>query len=374
MTAATPTLTSPLVLPAAEGDGLTLRNRMLIAPMCQYSAVNSDGLPQLWHLQHYGAMAAGGFGLVLVEATSVQPAGRITPRDLGLWEDTQISGHANIVSIIRTSGAVAGVQLAHAGAKASTYPPLPGFARGSASLDDGGWQTVGPVSGSLQPSLAPARALTSEEIVRCIEDFAAATKRSDAAGYDVVQIHAAHGYLLHQFLSPLSNTRTDEWGGSWEGRTRLVREVSRAVREAWPAHKPLGIRFSAVDWVEGGWTVDDTARLARELVAEGLVTWVDVSSGGLTADAPIPVGPSYQVPLAARIRRELEGTEAIVSAVGLIDSGEQAEQILRDGNADAISIGRAALRNPHWAAHAAHELGVASEDNPQAPQYHRSGW
>ncbi|QIK73952.1 NADH:flavin oxidoreductase/NADH oxidase [Propioniciclava coleopterorum] len=351
-----------------------VRNRAFVAPMCQYAIDAGDGVPHDWHLQNLGAFAAGGFGLVVTEATGVTAEGRISPGDVGLWNDEQTAAHARLVAFAHSQGAAAGAQLAHAGGKASTYPALPGFGAGTVPPEAGGWATVGVADAPVLPSLAPARALDADGIAGVVEAFAASARRADAAGYDVVQIHAAHGYLLHQFCSPLTNTRTDGYGGSEANRTRIVREVVDAVRAAWPADKPLGIRLSATDWVESGWDVAANARLARVLVERHGVTWVDASSGGLTAGSAVPVAPGYQVPLASRIHAALAGTGAVVSAVGLIDDARQAETILVSGQADAVSIGRAALRNPHWAAAAASELGVLPADNPQAPQYARSGY
>ncbi len=367
-------LFSPIRLAARGGEGLSVRNRAFIAPMCQYAVAAQDGVPTDWHLQNLASFAAGGFGLIMTEATGVTPEARISPRDLGLWNDEQRDAHARLVAFSHSQGAGAGVQLAHAGGKASTYPALPGFPSGTVAPAEGGWPTVGVADASVLPNLAPARGLDQAGIDAVVTAFADAARRADEAGYDVVQIHAAHGYLLHQFLSPLTNTRTDGYGGSEAGRTRLTREVVDAVRAAWPEHKPLGIRFSGTDWVPGGWDVEETARLARLLVDEHGVTWVDVSSGGLTAGAAIPVGPGYQVALADRVHEALAGTDATVSAVGLIEVAEQAETILASGQADAVSIGRAALRNPHWAAASASALGVPHADNPQAPSYARSGW
>ena len=369
-----PLLFTPITIPAPAGAGIVSRNRAFVAPMCQYAIHAADGVPTDWHLQNLGSFAAGGFGLVMTEATAVTPEARISPGDVGLWNDEQTDAHARLVRFTHGQGALAGVQLAHAGGKASTYPALPGFGTGTVPPGAGGWQTVGVADGPVLPSLAPALALDEAGIAEVVASFAAAARRALAAGYDVVQIHGAHGYLLHQFCSPLTNTRTDRYGGSEENRTRLVREVVDAVRAVWPDDLPLGIRLSATDWVDSGWDVEANARLARSLVEHHGVTWVDASSGGLTSGQAIPVAPGYQVPLATRIHAELAGTGAIVSAVGLIEGAVQAETILVTGQADAVSIGRAALRNPHWAAAAASELGVLPADNPQAPQYARSGY
>lgn len=366
---------NPLTLPAPSGAGLTLRNRAFIAPMCQYSVEAEDGVPTAWHLVHLGAFASGGFSLVTTEATAVEARGRISARDLGLWDDAQVPAHRRITDFIHSQGAAAAVQLGHAGGKASTYPWLPGAPEGTVPVPDGGWATVGAADTPVLPGLDAPQALSEAELAQLVQAWADAARRADAAGYDAIQIHAAHGYLIHQFLSPLNNTRTDGYGGDERGRTRLLREVVAAVRAAWPAHKPLGIRFSATDWVDqGGWDVDATTRIAGELVREHGVGWVDLSSGGLGGGASIPVGPGYQVALADHVRAELAGTGAVVSAVGMIENAMQAETILATGQADAVSIGRAALRDPHWAAQAASDLHVAKADSPAADQYWRAGW
>ncbi|MDR7275280.1 oxidoreductase [Catenuloplanes atrovinosus] len=367
-------LFEPITLPTADGAGLRVRNRAFVAPMCQYAIDAEDGVPTDWHLVHLGAFASGGFGLVVTEATAVEARGRISPRDAGLWNDAQRDAHARIVRFAHARGAAAGVQLAHAGGKGSTYPSLPGRPLGTVPAAERGWPTVSAVDGPVQPGLAPATALDEAGIADVVDAFADAARRADEAGYDVLQIHAAHGYLLHQFLSPLTNTRTDGYGAGEEGRTRLAREVAAAVRKVWPSHKPLGIRISATDWVEGGWDVAASARLARTLADEHGVTWVDVSTGGLQAGAAIPVGPGYQVPYAAHLTAALAGTDTVVSAVGLIEHAAQAETVLATGQAHAVSIGRAALRNPHWATEAAAALGVPAADLPRAEQYWRARW
>ncbi|WP_203568847.1 NADH:flavin oxidoreductase/NADH oxidase [Aestuariimicrobium ganziense] len=372
-------LFTPVTVPAPSGPGLTLRNRTVLAPMCQYSAEAEDGVPTDWHLVHLGAQAAGGFGLVIAEATAVSPEGRISNRDVGLWNDAQRDQWRRVVDFIHSQGAAAGVQLAHAGAKASTYGWLPQFLNnglsGSIPTDGGGWQTVTSGSGAPFGDLAPARGLSEDEILASIQAWADAARRADEAGFDVVQIHAAHGYLIHQFLSPLANDRTDHWGGSFENRTRYVLEVAKAIRAVWPDHKPLAIRFSGTDWNEDGWTLEQTQQLARQLWDEG-VTAFDLSSGGIGAIAITPA-PGYQVTLAAGVRKALAGLTlnghpAYVTAVGLITEAAQAESILVTGQADGISIGRAALVDPHWPASAARQLRVASDENPRAAQFWRA--
>lgn len=376
------TLFSEAVLSAPSGQ-LALRNRTFLAPMCMYSVDARDGVPTPWHLVHLGARAAGGFGMVIAEATAVVPEGRISPEDLGLWNDEQVAAFRPITDFIRSQGAAAGVQLAHAGAKASTYGNVPHFVSqgltGSVPAGDGGWVTVAP-SGTSVHGLAEPRALSAEEIRESVEAWAAAARRADEAGFDFIQIHAAHGYLIHQFLSPLTNTRVDGYGGSYEGRTRYLREVVAAVRAVWPAEKPLGVRFSGSDWVDGGWTIEETAQLAVELRSLG-VTVFDLSSGGIGAYRG-PVGPGYQIALADAVKKALvadalaRGVEndAFVTAVGMITTAQQAEQVLVNGQADGVSIARAALREPNWAALAARELGEAVEKTPSAPQYWRAHW
>lgn len=352
-------LFSPLTL-----RGTTFANRAWLAPMCQYSAV--DGSPNDWHLVHLGARAAGGFGLLIAEATAVVPEGRISPQDTGLWHDLHIAEWRRITDFVHERGTLVGVQLAHAGRKASTFSPFAG-GRGSVPVGEGGWATVGP-SATAFPGLATPRTLTLDEIAGIPAAFAAAARRADDAGFDVVELHAAHGYLLHQFLSPLSNERDDEYGGSLENRARLLVETTDAVRAAWPDDKPLFVRLSATDWVDGGLTVEDVALVAKELGGHG-VDLVDVSTGG-NALADIPVGPGYQVPAA----REVRETSALpVAAVGLLTEPEQAEAVLVDGSADAVLLGREGLRDPFWALRAAHELGVA-DDAAWQPQYVRATW
>jgi 2,4-dienoyl-CoA reductase-like NADH-dependent reductase (Old Yellow Enzyme family) len=340
---------------------LELRNRIVLSPMCQYSA--EHGLAQPWHLVHLGARAVGGAGLVLVEATAVSPEGRISPQDLGLWSDEQADALRPIAAFIKGQGAAPGIQLAHAGRKAGTAAPWNGGA--PLPLDKGGWQPVGPSPLAFAPGFQTPRELTREDLERLIEQFVFATKASLRAGFEVVEVHAAHGYLLHQFLSPLSNQRLDELGGSLAGRMRFPLRVVEAVRAAWPQRLPLFVRISATDWVEGGWTLDDSVVFARELERRG-VDLIDCSSGGSAAHAKIDVAPGFQVPFAARIRRE---AGIMTAAVGMITDGPQAEAILRAGDADAICIGRAFLRDPNWARTASIALG---QPMAKAPQYARA--
>jgi len=348
--------------------GITVANRMVLAPMCQYSCDLRDGVPTDWHLVHLGSHAIGGFGLVLTEATAVSPEGRISPQDTGLWSTAQQLAWQPIVDFLHAQDAVTGIQLAHAGRKASTYAP---FADNSGSVPEefGGWPTVGP-SALAFGSYRPPREMTTAEIDRVVDNFRAAAVRADAAGFDVVEIHAAHGYLLHQFLSPLSNRRTDAYGGDFTGRSRLLADVVTAVRAVWPGHKPLFVRFSGTDWTEGGWSIEETQRAAA-LVARLGADLIDVSSGGNVPGADVPVGPGYQVPLARRVR---SATGVAVGAVGLITEPAQAERILAEGSADVVLLARAALREPGWPLRAARELGLPANKAPFRPQYRRGGW
>ncbi|WPF81943.1 NADH:flavin oxidoreductase/NADH oxidase [Sanguibacter sp. 4.1] len=358
-------MTSPLLFEPLTLRSVTFPNRVWLAPMCQYSAV--DGLPGDWHLVNLGARAQGGFGLVVAEASAVVPEGRITPQDTGIWSQEHTAAWARIVDFVHERGSRAGIQLAHAGRKASTFRPWSEH-RGSVPAVDGGWETVGP-SAEAFPGYEAPREMTAQEIAEIPAAFAAAAVRADEAGFDVVEIHAAHGYLLHQFLSPLSNHRTDGYGGPLEDRARLLVEVTDAVRAVWPADKPLFVRVSATDWLPDGLSVDDVAQVAAVLGEHG-VDLVDVSTGG-NAPAQIPVGPGYQVP-AARVVREVSGVA--VSAVGLITDPAQAEQVLVDGSADAVMLGREGLRDPHWPLRAAHELGVPTDQARWQPQYVRGAW
>jgi 2,4-dienoyl-CoA reductase-like NADH-dependent reductase (Old Yellow Enzyme family) len=328
--------------------GATSRNRIWVAPMCQYSAV--DGMPGSWHLVHLGARAVGGAGVVLTEATAVCPEGRISPQDAGIWNDEQAAAWAPIAAFVREQGALAGMQLAHAGRKASARRPWEG--RGAVSPDDGGWTPVAP-SELAFPGLADPVALDEDGIAKVRADFVAATRRALSAGFDLVEVHAAHGYLLHEFLSPLSNARTDGYGGDLAGRMRLVLEVVEDVRAVWPQDRPLVLRISASDWVEGGWTPEESIALAKEAAARG-VDLVDCSSGGNVL-ADIPVGPGYQVPFASAVRA---GAGVATGAVGLITEPAQAEQVLAEGHADVVLLARELLRDPHWPLRAAAELGA----------------
>lgn len=353
--------------------GLELSHRGWVSPMCQYSAdPAAPGVPNDWHLMNLGQFAAGGAALILAEATAVLPAGRITPRDTGLYNDEQVQAWRRITDFVHSQGAVntkIGIQLAHAGRKASTWWPFAGESKesreqGSVPLSEGGWTTVAPTDQAFPGDAAP-QAMDAQQIAEVIRAFGQAAKRAVQAGFDTVEIHAAHGYLLHQFLSPLVNTRDDEWGGSEEKRFRLTLAVVETVRAALPERMPLLLRVSASDWLEGGLDVAAVARLSA-LAKELGVDLVDVSSGGAVAGARIPAGPGYQTAFAEQIRRT---AQLPTGAVGLITNAFQAEHILATGQADAVLIARAALRNPHWWQQAAHDLAV---DLPWAPQYERA--
>jgi 2,4-dienoyl-CoA reductase-like NADH-dependent reductase (Old Yellow Enzyme family) len=336
---------------------LVLPNRIAVSPMCEYSCV--DGLANDWHLVHLGSRAVGGAGLVLTEAAAVSPEGRISPDDLGIWSDAHIEPLSRITRFVRSQGGYAGIQLAHAGRKAST--PSPSKGRGRVELADGGWEPLAPSAIAFAPDYHTPRAMTQDDIRRAITDFAAAAKRALDAGFEVIELHAAHGYLAHQFLSPLSNHRDDDYGGSFANRVRFALKVAAAVRAVWPDRLPLFVRVSATDWAEGGWTFDESVELARLLQKEG-ADLIDCSSGGLVATVTIPVGPGYQVPFAERIRRE---AGIATGAVGMIAAPAQADQIVRNGQADLVLLARELLRDPYWPVHAAADLGLAADWPPQ---------
>ncbi len=342
---------------------LTLLNRIAVSPMCQYSSV--DGLANDWHLVHLGSRAVGGAGLVFSEAVAVTPDGRITAQDLGLWNDEQIEPLQRITRFIRAQGAAAGIQLAHAGRKASTHRPWLGK-QGSVKVEDGGWVPVGPSPIAFDPQYTAPTQLDEACINDLIQAFVDAARRALEAGFSVVEIHAAHGYLLHQFLSPLSNQRRDQYGGSFENRIRLVLQVTKAVRDVWPEELPLFVRVSATDWVEDGWNPDETVELACRLKALG-VDLIDVSSGGTAANAEIPVGPGYQTRFAERVRKE---AGIATGTVGMITEPAQAEHILRTGQADLILLARELLRDPYWPLHADDDLGGKQATWPA--QYQRA--
>ena len=352
-----PNLFEPVTLRQSE-----VRNRVFIAPMCQYSCENQDGVVNDWHLVHYTELAKGGAGLVVAEATAIRPDGRISPWCAGLWNEQQVEAWATVAKSVQSHGAKFGIQLAHAGRKASTHRPWSGS--GSVPVADGGWQTVSSTDQPFPGYANPVR-LSAAELEQVVLDFAAAAERAVLAGFDLVQIHAAHGYLLHQFLSPLANNRTDAFGGSLENRARLLLSVVAAVRVA-IGQLPLMVRFSATDWLEGGFTAEECAQLAQWCEAAGADCF-DISSGGITIPAPIPAGPGYQVPLAKTVAASIS---VPVGAVGFITTGPQAQEILDAGDLDFISVARASLGNPHWPAHAATELGVPVTFVPK--QYERA--
>ena len=338
-------------------DSLTLRevtlaNRIVVSPMCQYSCAN--GLASDWHLVHLGSRAVGGAGLVFTEAAAVTPGGRISPQDLGIRDDEHVEVFQRIVAFVKAQGSAVGIQIAHAGRKASMRRPWEELA--SISESHGGWQPIGPTTDSFAAEYKTPRAMNRSDIAEVIDAFGRAAARARTAGFDVLEIHAAHGYLLHEFLSPLSNTRTDPYGGRFESRIRLVLDVVDAVRGEWPERLPLFVRISATDWTPDGWDIEQSVALAKQLRSRG-VDLVDCSSGGNVPGAAIPVGPGYQVPLSARIRRE---AQVPTGAVGLITTPSQADQVVRNGDADCVLLARELLRDPYWPLHAARDLGIAA--------------
>ncbi len=339
---------------------LTLRNRIGISPMCMYSAVN--GFANDWHFVHLGARAAGGAGLVMMEATGVTPEGRITPGCHGIYLDAHVEGLKRITAFIRRHGAAPGIQIGHAGRKASCAVPWEGGKALTAA--QGGWQTIGPSAIAFSPDSPVPQAMSLDDIKKLTDDFVSAAKRAVAAGFEIIELHGAHGYLLHEFLSPFSNQRTDNYGGTEENRARLILEVASAVRAAIPAHIVLAARLSCSEWKDGGFDIDAAVRLAKQLKERG-VDFIDCSSGGNIPDAKIPSTPGYQVPFAKQIRAE---SGIPVAAVGLITEPSQANDIVKDGAADMVFIARASLRDPHWPLNAAQALG-ADVDAP--PQYLR---
>jgi len=348
-------LLSPLTV-----RNVTLKNRIALSPMCQYTA--RDGFANDWHLVHLGTRAVGGAGLIIAEATAVAPEGRITPGDLGLWSDEHIPGLRRITDFIHSQGSVAGIQLAHAGRKASCALPREGGKQ--LDLNSGGWNTVAPSALPFSPGERAPEMLGKAAIMQLITDFGEAAVRALKAGFDLIEIHSAHGYLLQEFLSPLSNHRTDEYGGSFENRTRLLLQVTESVRSALSNEKPLFVRISSTDWTEGGWTLEESIGLAYLLRNAG-VDLIDCSSGGNIFNAKIPAAPGYQVPFASALRK----TGVMTGAVGLITSSDQAEEILLEEKADLILMGRELLRNPYFPLHAAKTLG---EEIQWPDQYSRA--
>ena len=340
-----PKLFSPLTV-----RSVTLRNRIGVSPMCQYSAV--DGLANDWHYVHLGSRAVGGAGIVIVEATAVSPEGRITPGCLGLWSEKHIGPLARIAEFVKAQGAVAAIQIAHAGRKGSADLPWRGGAHLAAA--QGGWPTIAPSAVPFGGNLPQVpHAMTEADIARVQNDFVAAAKRALTAGFQWLELHAAHGYLFNEFLSPLANHRTDKYGGSFENRTRLLLDTARAVRQVWPDKLPLAVRISAIDWVEGGWDIEQSIALAKLLKNAG-VDLMDCSSGGIVPDAKIKVEPGYQVPFAEKVR---QGAQIPTAAVGFITEPKQADDIVRSGKADVVLLARQMLVDPYWPAHAAKALG-----------------
>lgn len=341
---------------------LTVRNRVWVAPMCQYSAEERDGVPTEWHLVHYGARATGGAGLVVVEATAVSPEGRISPWDTGIWNEEQADGWAYIIDFMHSQGAAVGIQLAHAGRKASVYREWSGH--GSVPISDGGWQSISATDEAF-PGYAAPRKLETAEVSDVVKEFINAARRAQDAGFDAIEIHAAHGYLIHQFLSPLTNTRNDIYGGTLENRARMLLEIVTGIRAEVGEGMLILIRFSATDYVEGGWDEEQTSTVAT-WCAEAGADLFDISTGGLVTGVQIPIGPGYQVPIAEYVADRVDEPVAVV---GQITTGEQAEEILQRGNVDVIMIGRAELRDPMWPLRAAHDLGVEVDYWPN--QYSR---
>ena len=341
----------PHLLEPVTFRGLTLANRIVVSPMCQYSSV--DGFANDWHFVHLASRAVGGAGLVFTEATAVAAEGRISLGDLGIWNDRHIDALARIVRFVKKERSAAGVQLAHAGRKASTYPP--GAGAGAVSASEGGWQPIGPGDEPFADNYPRPRAMTLADIKEAIDAFRHGAARAQHAGFDVIEIHGAHGYLIHEFLSPISNQRTDEYGGSFENRIRLCIEIVEAVRNSWPGRSPLFVRLSATDWMPGGWDIEQTVELARRLRGLG-VDLIDCSSGGTSLQASIPFAPGFQVPFAERIRRE---AAIATGAVGLITTPTQANDIVQRGQADCVMLAREMLRDPYWPLRAGRELGHA---------------
>jgi 2,4-dienoyl-CoA reductase-like NADH-dependent reductase (Old Yellow Enzyme family) len=330
--------------------GLTLPHRLIVSPMCQYSSV--DGLASDWHLVHLGSRAAGGAALVFTEATAVTDEGRISPQDLGIWSEDHIAGLQRIAAFLHSQGSAAGIQLAHAGRKASTFAPW--FGDGAVPQDQGAWEPVAPTAHGFSDNYPTPRALTVPEIREIVDAFEAAARRALDAEFDVVEIHAAHGYLIHEFLSPLVNDRTDEYGGSFDNRVRLCLDIADAVRRAWPDRLPVFVRISSTDWVDGGWDIEQSVELACRLRDRG-IDLIDCSSGGAVKGAQIPVGPGYQVPFAERIKKE---AGIATGAVGMIATPQQADAIIAAGQADCVLMARQFLRDPYFPMHAAQEIGV----------------
>ena len=339
-----------------------LKNRIVVSPMCQYSSINGE--PNDWHLVHLGSRAVGGAGLIFTEATAVSPEGRISPNDAGIWNDVQASAYKRITSFIKSQKSVPGIQLAHAGRKASTFAPWKG--NGKVEIENGGWQTLAPSSIAFADNFPGPKEMNEHDIKLVIDQFVDSAKRSINAGFEVIELHMAHGYLVHEFLSPLSNHRKDQFGGSLEKRCRFAIEIAKAVRKVISDGMPLFARISSTDWVEGGWDIEQSVQLSKWLKDAG-VDLIDCSSGGNVAKAQIPISPGYQIPFSQRIKQE---AKILTGGVGLITTAEQAEQIITSEQADIVLLAREMLRDPYWTLHAAKKLNVDLEDFPK--QYMRA--
>lgn len=354
-----PHLFSPLKI-----KSIALKNRIVVSPMCEYSS--TDGFANNWHLVHLGARAVGGAGLIITEAAAVSPEGRITYADLGIWKDEHIAKLKEITNFIEEQGAVAGMQLAHAGRKASHTPPWTG-GKQIPSDEENGWESLAPSAVAFVPAEEAPLELDREGIAKVITDFQSAAVRALAAGFKVIELHGAHGYLIHEFLSPMSNYRTDGYGGSFDNRIRLLLEIVEAVKEVWPEEYPLFVRLSTTEWTEGGWAIEDSIALAKILLDKG-VDLIDCSTGGNAAGARIPLKPGYQVEFADAVKKQ---AGIATGAVGLITTAEQAEEIIQTGQADLVLLARELLRDPHFPLRAAHELGVEVK---WPSQYDRAQW
>ncbi len=341
---------------------LELKNRIVVSPMCQYSSFN--GIATDWHIVHLGSRAVGGAGIVFTEATAVSPEGRISPEDLGIWNEEQVNAYKRVTQFIKTQNSVPGIQLAHAGRKASTFSPWKG--NGKISVENGGWQTLAPSPIKFEDNYPDPKEMKDADIQLVVDQFRESAKRSVDSGFEIIELHFAHGYLIHEFLSPISNKRKDKYGGSIENRSRFAIEIAKSVREVIPDGMPMFVRISASDWVEDGWDVDQSVQLAKWLNEAG-VDLIDCSSGGNVSNAKIPVGPGYQILFSQRIKHE---TNILTGGVGLITTAEQAEKIISDYQADFVFLAREMLRDPYWALHAAKILKVELEDYPK--QYLRS--
>ena len=341
---------------------IELKNRIAVSPMCQYSSVN--GLPNDWHLVHLGSRAVGGAGLILTEATAVSPEGRISPDDAGIWNDEQAKAYRRITSFIKSQNAVPGIQLAHAGRKASTYSPWKG--KGEVKIENGGWQTLAPSPIMFAENLPNPKEMDSNDISLVINQFTKAAIRAIEAGFEVIELHFAHGYLVHEFYSPITNKRNDKYGGNLENRSRLAIEISESVRKTIPNNTPLFVRISSTDWVNDGWDIEQSVQLAKWLKEVG-VDLIDCSSGGNVPNAKIPTAPGYQIPFSERIKNE---AKILTGGVGLITTAEQAEEIIRFEKADIVLLAREMLRDPYFALNAAKKLNVELEDFPK--QYLRA--